>query len=205
MNLSIIMTVQLDLPRPEIPVEDFKEAWTHFELVAAAKDWNENKRKVILPTLLCGKLVDIYLTTDEETCGNLQHLKKALMHQAGLLRDPLTAGQSFMIRCQGPSESVNDFATDLKRLFVESYPDEEITLPILLQQFLTGLLPAIACQLLLNGKPTSLERAVADACDIEFALAFEPVQEEQQNVNVVNHKVPPATSDALKLQSFWNK
>ena len=194
------MAVQLDLPLPEITVEDFKRAWTRFELVADAKDWNENKRKVILPTLLRGKLVDIYLTIDEETRGNLQHLKKALMRHAGLLRDPLTACQSFMTRRQGPSESVNDFATDLKRLFAESYPDEEIILAILLQRFLTGLLPAIARQLLLKGKPTLLERAVADALDIEFALAFEPVQEEQQDFNVVHHKAP-ATSDAQKLQS----
>ena len=85
-----------------------------------------------------------------------------------------------MTRRQCPSESVNDFAMDLKRLFVESYPNEEITSAILLQWFLTRLLPAIAHQLLLKGKPTSLERAVADARDIEFALAFEPVQEEQQ-------------------------
>ena len=61
-----------------------------------------------------------------------------------------------MARRQGPSESVNDFATDLKRLVVESYPNEEITSAILLQPFLTGLLPAIARQLLLKGKPTSL-------------------------------------------------
>ena len=89
---------------------------------------------------------------------------------------------------------------DLKRLFVELYPDEEITLSILLQQFLTGPLPAIAHQLLLKGKPTSLERTVADAYDIELALAFEPLQDEQQGVNFVHHKVPPTTSDAQKLQ-----
>ena len=58
------------------------------------------------------------------------------------------------------------------------------------------------CQLLLKGKPTLLKRAVSDACDIEFALAFEPLQDEQQDVNVVHHKVPPATSDAQKLQSI---
>ena len=52
------MAAQLDLPLPKITVEDFKRALTRFELVADAKDWNENKRKVILPTLLCGKLVD---------------------------------------------------------------------------------------------------------------------------------------------------
>ena len=33
-----------------------------------------------------------------------------------------------MARRQGPSESVNDFATDLTKLFVESYFNKEITL-----------------------------------------------------------------------------
>ena len=65
-----------------------------------------------------GKLVDIYLTIDEERWENLQHLKKVLMHQAGLLHDPLTVSQPFMTCHQGPSESVNDFATDLKKLLV---------------------------------------------------------------------------------------
>ena len=37
------MAAQLDLPLPEITVEDFKRACTCFELVADAKDWNENK------------------------------------------------------------------------------------------------------------------------------------------------------------------
>ena len=75
---------------------------------------NDNRRKVILLTLLHGKLVDIYMTTDEETRGDLQNLKKALMYQAGLLRDPLIAGQSFMLRHQGPGVSISNFATDLK-------------------------------------------------------------------------------------------
>jgi len=90
------MATQLDLPLPEITTQDFQWAWTCFELVAKAKDWNDNKKKVILPTLLHGKLVDIYMTTDEETRGDLQSLKKVLMHQAGLIRDPLTTGQSFV-------------------------------------------------------------------------------------------------------------
>ena len=49
------------------------------------------------------------------------------MNLACLLLDPLTAGQSFMTRRQGPSENVNDFATELKRLFVEPCPDKKIT------------------------------------------------------------------------------
>ena len=85
---------------------------------------------------------------------------------------------------------------------MESYPDEQIISAILLQPFLTGLLPTISRQLLLKGKPTSLDRAVADACDIEFAFAFEPPQEEQQDINVVHNKALPTTTDAQKPQSI---
>ena len=100
-----------------------------------------------LPTLLSGKLVDIYTTLDEETRGDLQRLKKELMARAGLLRDPLASAQSFMSRCQKPCEKVNDFASDLRKLFVEAYP-REVTSTILLQRFVTGLLPGIFRQLL---------------------------------------------------------
>lgn len=78
---------------------------------------------------------------------------------------------------QGCSRTVSDFTTDLKTLFVESYPGGQITSAILLQRFLMGSLPTISCQLLLKGKPTLLERAVVDPRDIEFAFAFEPPQD----------------------------
>jgi len=82
---------QFDLPLPEITVEDFQRSWIRFELVAGTKEWDEAKRKLILPSLLQGKLVDIYVSLDESTRGNLEQLKTALMKQAGLVRDPLTA------------------------------------------------------------------------------------------------------------------
>ena len=72
------MATPLDLPLPEITVENFQCAWTCFKLVANAKDWNDGKRKVVLPTLLRDKLFDIYTLLDEETQGDLHWLKKAL-------------------------------------------------------------------------------------------------------------------------------
>ena len=51
----------MDLPLPEISTEEFHQAWTRFELVANAKEWNADKRKVVLPTLLRGKLVEYYM------------------------------------------------------------------------------------------------------------------------------------------------
>ena len=108
------MAQQFDLPLPEITVEDFQRSWIRFELVSEAKEWDEAKRKLILPSLLQGKLVDIYVSLDDTTRGNLEQLKKALMKQAGLVRDPLTAGQLFMSMHQLPGEKVRDFVVELK-------------------------------------------------------------------------------------------
>ena len=100
----------LDLPLPEIPVSKFERSWTRFKLVASAKEWNDAKQKLILPTLLHGKLVNVYVALDDETRGSLPSTKTALMQSAGVLRDSLTAGQAFMSRHQGTGETVRDYA-----------------------------------------------------------------------------------------------
>ena len=87
-----------DLPLPEITVEEFPRAWTRFELVSAAKDWNAEKQASILPTLLRGKLVDYYVDLDAATKADLKLLKTALMKKAGLAQDPLMAGKLFISR-----------------------------------------------------------------------------------------------------------
>ena len=137
------MAERLDIPLPEITVEEFQRSWTRFELVASAKGWEAAKQKLILPTLLRGKLVDIYMGLGDDMRGDLKLLKKALMKHAGLVRDPLSAGQLFMTRHQLPGEKVNDFASELKKLFTESYPSEGTASAILLQRFMTGLSPPI--------------------------------------------------------------
>jgi len=63
--------------------------------------------------------VDIYMSVDDDTCGDLKLLKKALLMHAGLVRDSLSAGQQFMARHQVSNEKVNDYASDLKKLFTE--------------------------------------------------------------------------------------
>ena len=60
----------------------------------------------------------------------------------------------------------------------------------LLQRFLTGLLPPIKRQLLLLGKPDSLNQAVKDAANIEYALKFAGEADNTQEVNTIYHKPP---------------
>ena len=56
----------MDLPLSEITIGNVHWAWMRFELVAKAKEWNVARQKLILPTLLRGKLVDYYTKADEE-------------------------------------------------------------------------------------------------------------------------------------------
>ena len=196
------MAQPLELPLPEISVSDFERSWTRFELVATAKEWTDAKKKLILPTLLRGKLVDVYVALDEETRGNLPNMKKALMQSAGILRDPLTAGQAFMSRHQLAGETVREYEMNLNKLFKESYPDEGQASPILLQKFLTGLSPPICRQLLLKGKPSSLSNAIAEATTIEYALNFDSKREDLQEVNVIHQKSAALKDEeSKKLQS----
>ena len=58
--------VQLDLLLPKIIVEELSHMWKSFKLVAATKEWKEVvKRATVLPTLLCGKVVDICIYKTE--------------------------------------------------------------------------------------------------------------------------------------------
>ena len=69
------MAESLDIPLPELNVENFKRAWVRFELVAKAKEWAAEKQLTVLPTLLRGKLVDHYMEFDTDTRADLRKLK----------------------------------------------------------------------------------------------------------------------------------
>ena len=170
-------------------------------MVAKAKEWDEARQKLVLPTLLRGKLVDYYTEADEETRGNLERLKTLLMTKAGLVRDSLASSQLFMARVQQPGEKVSDFAVELKRLYKEAYTSDDYSSAIMLQRFLTGLQPSICRQLLLHGKPETLQQAIAAATNVEYALNFDTAAEDTHEVNAIQRKPPVQdASSAHKLQ-----
>ena len=128
----------MDLLLPEITKEDFLHAWRHFELVAATKEWKMAKRATVLPMLLCGTLVDIFVKLSEETRADLTELKKVLMSKVGLTKDPLMAGKKFIARIQLEGETVSTFARDLKLLFCQAYLAEDPTSEFCCSNFLLG-------------------------------------------------------------------
>ena len=61
--------------------------WMHFELVAAAKQWDKAEQLTILPTLLKERLLDYYMEMDTDQKSSLHMLKAALMTKAGIAQD----------------------------------------------------------------------------------------------------------------------
>ena len=102
-------------------------------MVATAKEWDAAKQLSYLPTLLRGKLIDIYLELDDASKTDMKTLKAALSEKAGLTKDSLSAAKAFMERTQGPDEKVADYASQLKKLFQQGHPDEDLTSKVLLQ------------------------------------------------------------------------
>lgn len=178
---------QWDIPLPEIGTEDFDRSWARFELVAKAKEWNDAKQLTIIPTLLRGRLLDYYLDLSEEEKSSMEALKKALVGRAGLSADPLVAARKFMTRSQGTSESVADYLAELKKVFKRAHPTESLDSTVLLQKFLTGLRAPICQQLLLKGRPDTLQAAVKSAREIESALDFDG-QSQAVPIHVVQQK-----------------
>ena len=62
---------------------------------------------------------------------------------------------------------MSNFATDLKKLFRLAYLEEAKSPSVLLQRLLTGLSPEISRQILLKGRPSSLEKALEVANEVE--------------------------------------
>ena len=88
-------------------------------------------------------------------------------------------------------------------MFSQAYPLEEPTSGILLQRFLTGLLLSLSRQVLLRGKPTSLEQAIKDAEEIEYALSFQTSVEQPKEINALPPQQGP--TELEKLQETLEK
>ena len=201
------MAQLLDIPLPEVTAESFKRAWTRFELVAKAKEWEAAKQLTVLPTLLRGKLVEKNVDFDDETKGDIDKLKAALQKASGQTEDPLGAARAFVARDQLPPESVEDFAAALKTIFKQAYPGEATSSTVLLQRFLTGLRASISQQVLLRKKPENLTEAIAIAAEVEYALSFDGGRKKKADaVNLLqrpsqDHEQPQQANQLSRLQS----
>ena len=145
----------MDIPLPEITIEDFHQAWTRFE-------WWLQRRN--------GVKTSSWLSFQLEVGGLLYRLGRRKAFRPGALEitqeesriddGPTRRCAEVSIPSQKPQERVSDFATDLKKLFGLVYPEGAKSSSVLLWRFLTGLHPEISRHVLLKGRPSSLEKAM---------------------------------------------
>ena len=129
------MAGQLKIPLPWIAKENFKQSWARFALVAKAKEWDEDRQHAIIPTLLHGKLFDLYIDLPQDTKEDLQKLKEALAEWAGTIRDRLSAAKLLAKRNQQREKKVIDYADELKELLRDAYPSEKVDSTTLFDDF----------------------------------------------------------------------
>ena len=205
------MSTHDSVPLPEIHAspEDFPRAWTRFELVAKAKEWDVAKQLTILPTLLRGKLIDYYIDLPDDIQDDIKKLKAALEQKAGITPDCFSASSAFSRRNQGPDERCGDFTMELVKLFKLAYPTEATTSTVLLQRFVTGLRPSISRHLLLQKRPDDFSQALSDATEIEQTLGLQLTDEDQIDmIHSVGKKpyseaaTPPQTPATLDMSSL---
>ena len=199
------------VPLPEIHAspEDFPRAWTRFELVAKAKEWDVAKQLTILPTLLRDKLIHYYIDLPDDIRDDIKKLKAALEQKAGITPDCFSASSAFSRRNQGPDERCGDFAMELVKLFKLAYPTEATTSTVLLQRFVTGLRLSISRHWLLRKRPDDFSQALSDATEIEQTLGLQLTDEDQIDmIHSVGKKpyseaaTPPQTPATLDMSSL---
>ena len=83
------------IPLSEICVEDFEHSWTKFHLAIAANKCEKEKEPAVLPALLRDKLVEYYVSLEDNEKDDPVTLRKGLMDRAGISKDPLALAKVF--------------------------------------------------------------------------------------------------------------
>eukprot|EP00731_Ephydatia_muelleri_P024284 Em0016g555a len=153
------------------------------------------KFDVTLPEISVETFEHAWLSSEEKS--SLEGVKAALTKRAGLKKDPLVTAKHFSSREQGEKESVRDYAPQLRKAFAEAYPKEDTVSAVLLQKFTTGLRASITRQMLLKGRPSTMEQAIEEAVVIEEALKFGG-EVSEVNVNAIQKKEDSGELGQLK-------
>ena len=127
--------------------EDFCEWLEHFELVAGACQWSEQAKLVNLAMRLQGQAYSFYRSCTPSQRAKYSTLVDALKRRFTPVSIQAVQSSLFHERRQGPRESVDSFAQDLKTLFYKAYPrtlqggqeTEEMGRSVLSSQFIAGL------------------------------------------------------------------
>ena len=154
---SLIASASLLSQLPQIPRfngqeeqadgETFLDWLEQFESVAVLGDWNDHYKLVHLTTKLRGAAYSFYRSCSPTQRSSYALLVEELKKRFTPVKLAAVQSQLFHDRQQGPKESVDEFAQDLRKLFAKAYagvsrggPEaEKMGQSVLANQFIGGL------------------------------------------------------------------
>lgn len=94
----------------------------HFEVVARANNWNQDKQALQLPTALTGAAFDLYRRLAKDERDTVTKLRDALQKEFGTSALESDYALLFASRRRHPGETLADFGEALKTLGRKAYP-----------------------------------------------------------------------------------
>ena len=139
---------------------DGKDWFQRFEICSVANGWKVEDKAIKLPTLLEGEALAVWLELTLEQHMDYETAKKEIQNTIMLMG--FVSLEEFHRRKLRPGEVISVFAHDLKKLLEISIPgmNKKARDPLLLHQFVAGLLEPIMKQLRASGEVKTLEAAI---------------------------------------------
>ena len=139
----------------ESEIKTFQEWLDQFEMVADVCNWSLQARLVNLITRLCGQAYAFFRSCTVEQRTNYSLLVAELQKRFTPVYLPTEHSSLFHDKKQGLTETVDQYAQQLRCLFNKAYPSiqqgtkeaETFGQTVLVNQFVAGLLPAIKSKL----------------------------------------------------------
>ena len=149
--------------------ETFEEWLERLELVATTCGWNDQTKLVNLATRLRGSASRYYRTCPPQQRSNYTTLTEALRQRFTPVRIQSVQSSRFHERKQSPTETVDNYAQDLRRLFYQAYSmvqhggggSDAMGQSVLAYQFVAGLVDNLKAKLV--GCGGSFEELLAKA------------------------------------------
>ena len=161
--------------KSNLPPYTGKETWkvwfTRFKDVAKQQGWSdEDKLDVLLPKLQGEAGSFVYDQLSSRVRNNYSLLKVELKNRFRQVENPKTYSAVFAARKQKPTETVEGFAAELKRLYDKAYArrDPRTREEDLLRKFLDGLQDTkVACHVEFIKDPKNIDTAVDEIINFQ--------------------------------------
>ncbi|MCG8112821.1 MAG: hypothetical protein N0E59_18855 [Candidatus Thiodiazotropha taylori] len=147
--------------------EDWKVWLNRFEAVATRKHWSDDDKLDNLLPRLQGRAGDfVYTQLNKQTISSYPELIKELNSRFRVVETQKTFAAKFSQRTQKPSETVEEYAAELKRLYSKAYKSRDSTTrqEDLVRRFLDGLKDSDASfEIEFHKEPDDIDEAVFHA------------------------------------------